>query len=166
MELSKDALNYRVVGLSTVESSCKRILRVEDAKSGRTVATPEASLLSEEGRPNSLFAHVKLTIDGRTSGEPELLSFSFKIELEAEVQFDSAAPDPDKIPQEVIKSIIEPIFFTALERARHSIWELGYSGVKLPIKRFVLDPAPKKSATKAAKETKNKRRPSKKSAEE
>ncbi|MEO6291946.1 MAG: hypothetical protein ABIO88_04925 [Burkholderiaceae bacterium] len=142
MSNNTTALTFQTLGLSTVELTCIRLIPVEETKGGKTRASAEAKMVQREGLPNSLFAQITMNVIGQPNDRPDEISFKVKLTLETQLLFASEAPDPKKLSTDLARSIYEPLFFTALERCRMNVWQLGYGGVRLPIKRLDFNKVP------------------------
>jgi hypothetical protein len=136
MPHTSNPLTFQTLGLATIDLSCKRLLRVEETKGGKTSSKAEAKFIQRDTLKDSLFAQVTINIIGKPNDRPEESSFSIQLTIESQILFPSQAPDPNDLSPEIVKSIFEPLFFTALERCRANIWQMGYGGVRLPIKQI------------------------------
>lgn len=141
------SLTFQTRGLSTVELICRRLRRVDEAKGGKTSTNADAKVIQKQDAPHSLFAQLSMKITGQPSDPTEKTSFSVELIIETELQFTAEAPEPDSLSSEMVNSIFEPLFFTALERCRLNIWQMGYNGVRLPIKPINFNEIPKTSNT-------------------
>lgn len=143
--INTNALTFQTIGLATVDLKCNRLIRVEATKGGKTIAKVHAKFAPREEVTNSLFAQITIDVIGKPNDRPEETSFTVSLTVESHLLFQASAPDPTDLPPETINSIFQPLFYTALERCRLNIWQLGYSGVRLPIKPLNISEIPSNS---------------------
>jgi hypothetical protein len=156
-----NALTFQTIGLATVDLKCNRLIRAEATKGGKTSAKVHAKFVQREEVANSLFAQITIDVIGKPNDRPEETSFTLSLTIESQLLFQANAPEPNDLPHETINSIFEPLFYTALERCRLNVWQLGYSGVRLPIKPLNISEIPSNSITPI--KSKKKRTPKSKS---
>lgn len=130
-----DAMNYKLASAALLRADCGQVEQHQNAPRGMTKLTTSAEIALDDATRKALQVIVTVRLAGLPADATQDDEEAFWAECRYRhiATFESDITE-EQISPEMANSLAAPLYYTALNHCQQLVWNMGFSGVRPPLK--------------------------------